>query len=209
MSERASKLRLEDRISIEQALLRYTRGVDRRDWALVRSAYHPDAFDDHGVYKGGVDGLIEWMQRRHEGVLQAQHFMANTFIEFAGPDSAVVETYVVSRQRPMPTSMMTADAKDYSAEIDLTAIHQTEAWARYVDVFECRDGDWRIIRREVVLEIYDSKQALPDGGVPATFLPARRDADDPLFLARRKAGLDRQDEQPAAGAKRAGQSTAT
>lgn len=191
MSERASKLRLVDRVAIEQALLRYTRGVDRRDWLLVRSAYHADAYDDHGVYKGGVDGLIEWMQRRHEGVLQAQHFMANTFIEFTGPDSALVETYVVSRQRPMPSSMMTADVKDYSARIDPSAIRQTEAWARYVDVFECRDDDWRISRREVVLEIYDSRQALPDGGVPPTFLSARRDAADPLFLAREKAGLGR------------------
>ena len=50
-------------------------------------------------------------------------------------------------------------------------------------------SDWRILRREVVLEIYDSKPAPADGGVPQTFLVHRRDSKDPLFIAREKAGL--------------------
>ena len=48
-------LRLRDRHEIQECLFRYVRGVDRRNWDLVRSAYHPDAYDDHGNYKGNID----------------------------------------------------------------------------------------------------------------------------------------------------------
>ena len=34
---------LADRVEIQDCLLRYARGVDRGDWGLVRSTYHPDA----------------------------------------------------------------------------------------------------------------------------------------------------------------------
>ena len=37
--------RLADRQAIEDTIARYARGVDRRDWDLVRSTYHPDATD--------------------------------------------------------------------------------------------------------------------------------------------------------------------
>jgi hypothetical protein len=33
---------------IKDNLVSYCRGVDRREWDLVREAYHPDAYDDHG-----------------------------------------------------------------------------------------------------------------------------------------------------------------
>ncbi|HJY93624.1 MAG TPA: nuclear transport factor 2 family protein, partial [Streptosporangiaceae bacterium] len=38
--------------AIRQAALRYCRGVDRLDAELMRSAYHNDATDDHGVFVG-------------------------------------------------------------------------------------------------------------------------------------------------------------
>ena len=50
---------------IKDNLVSYCRGVDRREWDLVREAYHPDAYDDHGGYKGNVDGFMEWLERRH------------------------------------------------------------------------------------------------------------------------------------------------
>ena len=42
--------------AILSVLKRYCRGIDRLDEELVRSCYHEDSTDDHGVYKGkGVD----------------------------------------------------------------------------------------------------------------------------------------------------------
>ena len=37
---------------IRDALMRYSRGIDLLDPDLVKSAYHPDAYDDHGTFKG-------------------------------------------------------------------------------------------------------------------------------------------------------------
>ena len=40
------------REQIRDVVYRYARGVDRRDFALVRGCYHPDATDDHGRFVG-------------------------------------------------------------------------------------------------------------------------------------------------------------
>ena len=40
-----------DREAIREAMGRYCRGIDRLDVDLIRSAYHEDAFDDHGPFK--------------------------------------------------------------------------------------------------------------------------------------------------------------
>ncbi len=42
---------------IADVLHTYAHEADRCDWALVRSCYHPDAYDDHGLHAGGLDGL--------------------------------------------------------------------------------------------------------------------------------------------------------
>lgn len=51
---------LKDRQDIRDCLVRYCRGVDRFDREMVRSAYHPDAMDDHGDFVGGVENFIDW-----------------------------------------------------------------------------------------------------------------------------------------------------
>ena len=67
---------------IKDTLVSYCRGVDRREWDLVREAYHSDAYDDHGGYKGNVDGFIEWLERRHQTIEQSMHFIGNCKIDF-------------------------------------------------------------------------------------------------------------------------------
>lgn len=76
------------REAIREVLQLYARGVDRRDWALVASTYHPDAHDDHGGYKGGVTGLLEWLERRHASIEQSMHFLGNCLIDFRSDSRA-------------------------------------------------------------------------------------------------------------------------
>jgi hypothetical protein len=52
---------LKDRQDILDCLMRYSRGVDRLDRELLRSAYHPDAVDDHGMFAGGRDAFVDWV----------------------------------------------------------------------------------------------------------------------------------------------------
>ena len=79
-------------------MARYCRGVDRADWDLVRSTYHTDAYDDHGDYKGGIDGFIAFAKSRTGGATQVMHFLGECLIEFARPDVAIAETYFFTAQ---------------------------------------------------------------------------------------------------------------
>src|SRR5262245_3895943 len=85
--------RLIDKDEIRDLMARYARGVDRADWDLVRSTYHSDAYDDHGGYKGGLDGFIAFAKSRPGGATQVRHFLGECLIEFAGPYVAIAETY--------------------------------------------------------------------------------------------------------------------
>jgi hypothetical protein len=49
------------REEIRDVLFRYTRGIDRLDLDLVRSCYHADAHDNHGAFRGDVDGFLDWV----------------------------------------------------------------------------------------------------------------------------------------------------
>jgi len=175
---------LADRLDIQELLYRYARGVDRRDWDLVRSVYHPDAYDDHGNYKGGIDGFIDSLKRRHTAIEQSMHVVANILIEFDTPDSALVESYFITYQRVLPAA---GDARrSYFCREDLPddAAMQGQAIGRYVDRVTRRDGMWRIARRAVVYEVYRGTPTLPGGALRSNWTVSRRDGHDPVELRR-------------------------
>ena len=183
--------RLADRLEIQELLYRYARGVDRCDWELVRAVYHPDAYDDHGNYKGGVGGFIESLKKRHATIEQSMHVVTNILIEFDGADSALVESYFVTYQRILPQA---GDARrNYYIREDLPedAAVQGQAIGRYVDRVSRRDGAWRIARRTVVFEVYRGTVTPPGGSLRSNWTVSRRDGRDPLEVQRAELGLDR------------------
>ncbi|MGC4252161.1 MAG: nuclear transport factor 2 family protein [Sphingobium sp.] len=170
-----SMQRLVDKAEIRDAICRYARGVDRGDWDLVRSGYHPDAYDAHGDYKGDIDGFIAWLDERFAEVDNSMHFLGQSLMEFAGPDLALVETYFVSRRLRSPTA-------EEARTLQPTDMIVREGWGRYVDRFERRDGAWRVAHRTVVLEAVSSSVGM--GG---------KRADGPICWSNRK-GADRLNE---------------
>lgn len=189
--ENATAARLEDRFLIEQVLRRWARAVDRRDWALVRGVFHPGAVDDHGMYKGGIDGLIDWLEARHQCITMSMHVLGNIYIEFSGADTAVCESYVVAYQRydAPPGADRSHILAALGQDADLSGLPIDAMMpARYVDQFENRDGAWRITRRTTVFEgryLLNGDNAALD---PA-WTVGQRDFSDPLYTARRSAGL--------------------
>jgi hypothetical protein len=174
MSTTDRLLELSHRAQIQDALLRYCRGVDRKAFDLMRSAYHEDACDDHGPYKGDIPGLIEWVRRRHGQVEQSQHMLTNCLIELNG-EVAAVETYAIIFQRLVDDSG------------DPLARRETVMTTRYVDRFELRD-EWRIAQRVVVLETVRSELVVA-AGAPEGSVVQRRDQDDVLWSIRKSVGL--------------------
>ncbi|WP_026622545.1 hypothetical protein M728_005549 (plasmid) [Ensifer sp. WSM1721] len=126
-----------DREAIRDCLYRYCRGVDRADEAALRSSYWPDAHDSHGAYSGSAEGFIEFAL----GVLKTEprniHQITNVLIEFIGPAEAAVESYFTARQRG-PDGART--------------IRQVLLCGRYCDLFQKREGEWRIAERTVVYD---------------------------------------------------------
>jgi hypothetical protein len=123
-----------DKEAIREATLRYARGLDRHDYALMASAYHPDAVDDHGPYIGAAAGFVDLHARedsKREWSAQ-QHYMLNQLIELDG-DTAHVETYYLATMR----------RKDGLVDI---------AGGRYLDRCERREGRWAVAERVCVVE---------------------------------------------------------
>ena len=182
--------RLADRLDIRELIDRYARGVDRKDWEAVRAVYHPDAFDDHGNYKGDIDGFIDSLKKRHVWIEQSMHVVANCIIEFDGPDSAVVESYFITYQRLLPGAgqfRLNYLSREPLADDDAV---QGQAIGRYVDRVTRRNGqEWRIEKRSVVFELYRGTPTIPGGGLKPNWTVSRRDGDDPIERLLAEVGL--------------------
>ena len=161
--------RWRDDREIRDVLLRYARGIDRLELDLVRECYHPDATDDHGAFRGGVDDFLTWIGRLLPRYGVTMHLLVNTLVEFDPDDDdlARVETYgVAEHQTP-----------GGPAELNLTI------GFRYLDRFERGDpGGWRIADRLCTTE-WVRRNA------PESFFPvdgrfprgSRGDRSDPVF----------------------------
>ena len=176
MSTSEELRRVVDKSLINDVMCRYARGIDRRDWALVRSTFHDDSYDEHGEYRGNVDGFVEWVASRHAMVESSIHFLGNCLVEFFGEDTALVETYFMSR-RGGP-SAKSEDAAEAPGE-QLSPV----SLGRYVDRFERRNGEWRVAHRVVVYEARFTSVVRPEDKNP-NYAWATRDASDPVFRIR-------------------------
>jgi len=176
--------RLLDRQEIQDLLLVYARAVDRRDWETVRTVFHPDAHDDHGDYRGGVDGFLAWVTERHARIGQSMHFLGNCLIEFTGRDTAAVETYYIAMQRlgDEAGAAQRAMLGGKGGAIDVDVL------GRYVDRIERRDGAWKIASRVVTFEEIRTR---PADGPPLgqAWAQQSRDFADPVYKLRRSLGL--------------------
>jgi ketosteroid isomerase-like protein len=156
-----------DREAIREAMARYCRGIDRLDADLTKSAYHPDAFDDHGPFKGTRDDFVEWIIPflRREYVSSSHHLTTQS-IDVQG-DVAHVETYAIV-------------VEEKQAGDD---VRQLIANSRYIDRFEKRDGDWRIAHRIVVTDSARTDTVTPWQGTSpiASMTRGTRDHTDPVF----------------------------
>lgn len=129
---------LHARQKIHDAIIRYCRGVDHRDESLIRSAYHPDAMDERGVFKGSVEDYIPRTLTGNPDIVNKRHAICNEYVEFdeIDPNTAYSESVVIG-------CMVRRGGDNYILSFSS---------CRYLDRFECRNGDWRIIDRKVVLD---------------------------------------------------------
>jgi hypothetical protein len=158
---------LADREAIRDCLYRYSRGVDRCDEEMLRSAYWPDACDDHLSFKGDREEFIAWSLPMLRGMDQSMHLIGNILIRLDGA-SADVESYYYGFHRLQHEG----GARD------------TIGSGRYLDRFERRGGEWRIARRLVVVDWFRDYPDSADWqtgpfGMPVP--PGARKPEDPSY----------------------------
>lgn len=161
--------RLLDKQEIQEVVHSYCRGIDRRDLAIVRGAYHPDATEEHGSFSGSVDEYLEWVDGLLARYRFTMHLVGNILIEFGDdPDRAAVETYGVALHR-------SGEDEPHAAHLNLAT------GFRYLDRFERRDGAFKIAGRVAVSEW--SIQIPSDSWweIPDSLLQGRRDSGDALY----------------------------
>jgi hypothetical protein len=131
---------------IRDVLYRYTRGVDRADVELIRQCYHPDADDIHwGTFTGNAREFARYIAQEVRNAVSVQHEITNPLIEVDG-DRAFAESRYTSRVVVLVDDATHGDATDDGPWIEHVAR------GRYLDVFERRDGTWRIAHRRLVRE---------------------------------------------------------
>jgi hypothetical protein len=145
---------------------RYCRGIDRMDWDLVRSCYHPDAVDNHGPYKGDVEGFIGWVSGLLPAYESTTHFVGQQLVEVDG-DVAWHEAYCRAYHR----SKATDDAPASDSILNI----------RYVDRMERRGGQWRIAARVVVVDSARTDPVAGDPDVGSEWVQGSRDRTDPSY----------------------------
>jgi hypothetical protein len=137
---------LVDRQAISDVLFRYCRGADRHDRRALISVYWPEAIDDHIAFVGNAASFIDFSLDFMPGI-RTSHLLSNILVEFDNANSARVESY-------------------FRAYHDLpTATGGREDWilgGRYLDRFEKRADEWRIIHRVVAI---DFQQSMPSTAV--------------------------------------------
>ncbi len=135
---------LSDIQEIREVAQRYCRGVDRLDEELMKSAYWPDATDDHGVYVGPAHPFVEHCMISHKKWRSTSHCIFNHHIEIdADGIGARGEIYNVT--------YLFGDEED-----------RLDTWyGRYLDRYEKRDDEWRIIERVCVNEGTTSAPVTP------------------------------------------------
>jgi hypothetical protein len=126
----------------KDAALRYCHGVDRLDPDVMKSAYWPDATDDHGNFVGNAHEFVDYCMVAHLRWRSTMHCVLNHLVEIDDDTHGRGEIYNITYLFRNPEE----GAADDAPEILDTW------WGRYLDRYEKRGDQWRIIERVCVNE---------------------------------------------------------
>ena len=155
-------------LEIREVLYRYCRGIDRVDSDIIASIYHPGAIDNHGRFRGPGVEFAKWttdaMKETTKGV--GQHHITNVMIELDG-DTAHVESYCIAWH-----PYLQEDGKSEGLGF---------VGSRFLDVFEKRDGKWKIADRRVIFDHSKTPTAEIPWSAAAHGIQGGRLQDDPSY----------------------------
>lgn len=99
---------LSARLEITEALSRYARAVDERDWDLWKSVFTADAEIDYrsaGGPVGSRDDVAAWLRDALGGFPMTQHYVTNVEVVLDGDGAAVTAMFYNPMQFPGATDL--------------------------------------------------------------------------------------------------------
>ena len=133
--------------AIRDLVMAYARAADRKDTALMRSLYHPDAVEDHGAFfQGLAHDFIDRLPDIQAPIDILSHHITSHSIVVAG-DRAEGEVYVLAMHR-VQRGAGDAVTGHHSGDAAVDVL----VGGRYLDGYECRDGAWKFSRRAIVAD---------------------------------------------------------
>lgn len=157
-----------DKQACTEVIYRVARAIDRCDAEALAACFHPDATDDHGIFKGTAADFVTFVMPMLAGMIRTQHSICNIIIEVQG-NEARAESYFIA-QHTLPT--------DTGAQTEMFAA------GRYLDTFSLRNGTWRLQHRHAVYDWNTQEKATSgwDSEPMKTLLQrGARGQDDPSY----------------------------
>lgn len=157
----------------------------------MASVYWPDGIDNHGVFNGNAAAFADYIVREIQNWFEVtMHAIMNIHMEVAG-DVCVSEAYLFAYHKVRADKADEIFGSDYMAKFDCAGLdpnhHHFYFGGRYLDRLERRDGEWRIAKRQVVMDWNDNR---PSGeilgqGMFATLRPLGERGQGDLVFANR------------------------
>lgn len=152
--------------AIRELVLLYSRGVDRKDLALLRTLYTKDGTDHHGShFSGSAEDYLHFLERSLPHVHVGMHLIGNHLISVVDGDTAEGEVYGVAYH-------IVPDGKGGTVE-DVAGV-------RYIDRYRKEDGRWKFASRVVA---FDWRNVRPVTA-PAVKAPTEDDASYATLASR-------------------------
>lgn len=122
---------------IRELALLYSRGVDRKDAALLRTLYTRDGMDFHGdKFRGPAEDYVQFLEASMPHLHYSGHHVCNHLISVDG-ETGYGEVYALAYH-------VYRDRSGGWVE-DLQMV-------RYLDQYRREDGRWKFARREVIFD---------------------------------------------------------
>lgn len=140
--------RLQAKEEIKEVLHRYHRASLLNDMKMKRTCWHPDGTDNHaGFTSGPIDEVLPMFEKMRKNIKLSHMRLSNIAIKldgkFADCESYISDTHVFEK-----------DGETYHWCVG----------GRYVDRFEQRNGEWRILNRTSYMDWGRTEHV--DAGMP-------------------------------------------
>jgi 3-phenylpropionate/cinnamic acid dioxygenase small subunit len=125
------------RQDVAEVLVRYATGIDRRDWALLRSCFTDECEADYGEIGNwrGADAITEWMKQAHAACGPTLHRITNQAVAPSARGDGVV-----TARSYVHAIIMAADSRT-----------GTHAIGYYDDELVRGEAGWQIARRRFTM----------------------------------------------------------